>query len=131
MLVERENAMERDRRPRRADDKEHIASLFQPDLILSAQYFDNLRKKTLLEPEQRLMLAILEDGVNCYRENLHARGGRGKRAFDEAAAWIGRIDFDWIFSFENVCDALGIKPDYVRRGLLGAAPPETRTKLAG
>jgi hypothetical protein len=126
--------MERDRRPSRADAKEHIESLFQPDLILSAQYFENLRKKSLLEPEQRLMLAILEDGITCYRDNLHARGGRGKRVFDEAAAWITQVDVDWIFSFENVCDALGIKPEYVRRGLLDcnyAANRETPAKLAG
>jgi len=25
---------------------------------------------------------------------------------------------DWIFSFVNCCDALGIEPDYLRQGLL-------------
>jgi len=49
---------------------EKIASLFQPDTLLSAQYFDTLRRKTLLEPEKRLMLAILEDAINCFQDNL-------------------------------------------------------------
>lgn len=98
------------------DDK--IASLFQPDTLLSAQYFDNLRRKTLLEPEKRLMLAILEDGIHCYRDNLNASRGKKKRDFDEAAAWIVDADADWVFSFESVCDSLGLNPAYLRQGLL-------------
>ncbi len=37
-----------------ADDR--IASLFQPDTLLSAQYFDNMCRRTLLAPEKGLML---------------------------------------------------------------------------
>jgi hypothetical protein len=98
------------------DDK--IASLFQPDTLLSAQYFDNLRRKTLLEPEKRLMLAILEDGIHSYQDNLNASHAKRKRDFDEAAAWIVDADSDWVFSFTNVCDALGLSPEYLRQGLL-------------
>ena len=36
---------------------ENIVSLFEPDTLVSAQYFENLRSKTLLKPEKRLMLA--------------------------------------------------------------------------
>ena len=55
---------------------ERVSSLFQPDTLLSTQYFENLRRKTLFEPEKRLMLAILEDGIHCYFDNLHASGGK-------------------------------------------------------
>jgi len=99
-----------------ADDK--VASLFQPDTLLPAQFFDNFRRRTFLEAEKRLMLAILEDGVNSYRDNLFATAGKKKRDFDDAAAWIVEHDRDWVFSFENVCDALGLSPDYLRQGLL-------------
>ncbi len=98
------------------DDR--IASLFQPDAQLSAQYFDNLRRKTLFEPEKRLMLAILEDGIHSYQDNLTASHGKRERDFDEAAAWIVDADSDWVFSFANVCDALGLSPEYLRQGLL-------------
>jgi len=98
------------------DDK--IASLFQPDTLLSEQFFDNFRRRTFLEPEKRLMLAILQDGVNSYRDALHATGAKKKRDFDEAAAWIVERDRDWVFSFENVCEALGLSPEYLRQGLL-------------
>jgi hypothetical protein len=47
--------------------EEKIALLFQPDALLAPQYFENFRRKTPLEPEKKLMLAILEDAVWCYR----------------------------------------------------------------
>jgi hypothetical protein len=98
--------------------EEKIASLFQPDTLLSAQYFDTLRRKTLLEPEKRLMLAVLDDAINCYQDNLLAQRGKNRRLFDEAEEWISTPGGDWIFCFDNVCEALGFNPEYVRRGLL-------------
>jgi hypothetical protein len=97
---------------------ERVSSLFQPDTLLSTQYFENLRSKTLFEPEKRLMLAVLEDGIYCYFDNLHAGGSKRKRLFEDAAAWIVEDSSDWVFSFESVCDALGLNPEYVRQGLL-------------
>jgi hypothetical protein len=99
-----------------ADEK--IASLFQPDMLLSAQYFENLRRKTHFEPEKRLMLALLEDAINCYQDNLISRSGKKKRLFEDTEQWILTADGEWVFSFDNVCDALGLNPEYVRQGLL-------------
>ena len=42
---------------------------------MSAQYFENLRSKTL-EPEKRLMLAVLEDAINCFQDNVLAQSGK-------------------------------------------------------
>ncbi len=98
--------------------EEKLASLFQPDTILSAQYFETLRKKTVLEPEKRLMLALLEDAVHCFRDNLSAQTARKKKLFDETEVWIREKGGDWIFSFDQVCEALGFSPEYVRQGLL-------------
>ena len=97
---------------------ERIASLFEPDTLLSAQYFGNLRRTTLLEPEKRLMLAILEDAINCYQDNLLAKRGSAGRLFTEAEEWILEKGSDWIFSFKNICETLGFNPEYVRQGLL-------------
>jgi len=63
-------------------DDNSAAFLFQPDTLLSAQYFENLRRKTPLEPEKKLMLAILEDAVWCFQHNVWARNGKGKKLFD-------------------------------------------------
>ena len=97
---------------------ERIASLFQPDTLLSLQYFENLRRKTVLEPEKSLMVAILEDAVRSYQDNLLSQDKRAKKLFADAAEWIAETGSAWIFSFESVCDALDLNPAYVRRGLL-------------
>lgn len=97
---------------------ERIGALFQPDSLLSTHYFETLRRKTVLEPEKRLMLAILEDAIHCFQDNLLAQNVRSRRLFDEAEEWIVETDVDWIFSFENLCEALGFNPAYVRQGLL-------------
>ena len=47
--------------------EEKVSSLFQPDTLLPAQYFETFRRKSHLEPEKRLMLAVLEDAVACFQ----------------------------------------------------------------
>lgn len=97
--------------------EEKIASLFQPDTLLAAQYFENLRGKTILEPEKSLMLAVLEDAVECFQTNVSAQTAKRRGLFEEAQQWILEENTDWLFSFANICEVLEINPDYVRRGL--------------
>jgi hypothetical protein len=96
---------------------ERIGSLFQPDTLLGHQYFDNLRCKTLLEPEKSLMLAVLEDGVRSFQENLLAQSGKKRLLFEEAQKWLWSDDSAWPFSFVSICAHLGFDPGYIRRGL--------------
>jgi hypothetical protein len=97
--------------------EDKIISLFEPDTLLSAQYLENFRSKTL-EPEMRLMLAVLEDAIDCFQANVMAQSGRGKKLFNEAEDWIMEKENDWIFSFGSVCEFLKFNPEYLRRGLL-------------
>jgi hypothetical protein len=94
----------------------NVTSLFQPDRVLASQFFDDRRTKTILEPEKRLMLAILEDAVHCFRDNCSAKQGKKKRLFDSAKAWLFGTD-DWVFGFQNICSVLGLNPEYVLKGL--------------
>jgi hypothetical protein len=96
---------------------EKFISLFQPDTLLPAQYFEDRRGKTL-EAEKKLMLAVLEDAISCFQDNHLARCGRSKRLFDEAQRWIFEVKNDWIFGFENICSVLGFNPRYIRKGLV-------------
>ena len=96
---------------------ERINALFQPDTLLPAQYLDTMQRTTFLEPEKRLMLAVLDDAINCYRENLFSQRGKDRRLFDEAEEWILTPGGDRAFSFDNVCESLGLNPEYLRRGL--------------
>jgi hypothetical protein len=98
--------------------EERLGFLFQPDVLIPAQYFDTLRSKTGMEPEKRLMLAVLEDAVRCFQDNVPAESDAKKKLFAEAAEWFLDKSDDWAFSFESICDALSLNPEYVRRGLL-------------
>ena len=110
---------------------ERIGSLFQPSSLLSAEYFETLRRKTILEPEKRLMLAILEDAVDCFQNNVFPQSLKGRRLFQEAEKWVVEVDGDWVFSFENVCETLELNPAYVRQGLLRCMipPPGAESRL--
>jgi hypothetical protein len=99
--------------------EEKVGSLFQPDPILPAQYLETFQRKTL-SPEKRLMLAVLEDAVMCFQKYALAQNGKGKRLFCEADDWILEENGDWLFSFENVCAAFGLDPNYIRQGLTRA-----------
>lgn len=98
--------------------EEKVASMFQPDTVLPAQYFETIHRKAHLEPEKRLMLEILEDAIASMRKHIFSRDRKGKTVFQEAEKWIMAKDESWLFSFDNICEVLGLSPDYVRRGLL-------------
>jgi hypothetical protein len=97
--------------------EERVTSLFQPDTLLPEQYLDTFRRKLHLEPEKKLMLAILEDAIACYQKYLFARDVKGKALFQEANEWIEEKGAGSIFSFASVCEILGLNPDYLRRGM--------------
>ncbi len=95
-------------------------SLLQPDTFLPAQYFETIRRENHLDPEKMLMLAVLEDGVICFQKYISTRDEREKRLLSEAEEWLlmEQNGEDWLFSFDNVCETLGLNPGYIREGLL-------------
>ena len=99
-------------------DENSLASLFEPDTLSSAQYFDNFQRKTPTQPENRLLLAVLEDAIHCFQDNVLAENAKSKKLFADAEQWVLKDGADWIFSFRNVCELLGIDPEYLRAGLM-------------
>ena len=102
---------------RTAGMDERIGSLFQPDTLLAEDYAANFRRKIPLEPERTLLLAVLEDGIRCFQENLFAVGGKRRTLFDEAKEWLFSDDANWFCSFVSICTLLNLEPSYIRRGL--------------
>jgi hypothetical protein len=96
---------------------ENVRSLFQPDTLALGQFFDDRRNNKLIEPEVKLMLAVLADAIQCFQDNFLARHDTRRRLFDDVQRWIFEVREDWVFSFENICVILGINPQYVRKGL--------------
>ena len=89
-------------------------TLFDADGVDADQYADTVRRKTPLEPEKHLLLAILEDGLACYRKNIYARTAKKQAAFRDAEEWIFARDDERFLGFESVCGVLGIEPSYLR-----------------
>ena len=74
--------------PRTAGLDDRVGSLFQPDTLLGEDYAANFRRKIPLEPERTLLLAVLEDGIRCFQENLFVVTGKRRALFDEAKDWL-------------------------------------------
>lgn len=97
--------------------EERVTSLFQPDTLLPDQYLDTFRRKLHLEPEKKLMLAILEDAIACYQKYIFARDGKGAALFREAEEWVEERGSGSVFTFDSACESLGLNPEYLRRGM--------------
>jgi hypothetical protein len=90
------------------------------EFVLPEQFFSTSR---VHETGERLLLAaILEDALMCFQRFLFASSQRHRRLFREAERWImerRRRPFENermspYFSFERVCDVLGLDADGVR-----------------
>ena len=105
--------------PVNASVEEKVFGFFQPDVLLPDQYLATTRSKTYRKPEKRLMLAVLEDAVWCFQSGLLANNKRKRGLFSEAEEWIMEEDGDWLFSFDHICELLGLNPKYIRKQLVG------------
>ena len=92
--------------------------LLEAESVIFDKFDDVVRRKQHVEPEKNLMFAILEEGISCFQKQLFARTHKGKNLFREAEAWILQKDADRIFSFDSICETLGISPNYLRTGLI-------------
>ena len=101
-----------------APDSDKALAVFQPDVLIREQFFSTYVRKFPLEPEKILMLAVLQNAVTCFQENFAARERRKRQLFLETHEWIVSEDRIYPYSFENICDALGFAPSYMRRGLM-------------
>jgi hypothetical protein len=102
-----------------AGDRE---SLFDLDTLLPEQFYAAFQRGRHGDPEIRLMAAILEDAVACLSKDERRCSRQQRKAREDALGWIhARDEDDWIFSFTNVCETLGLDPSYLRPGLMRLA----------
>ena len=97
---------------------EKVLAVFQPDILISAQYLATYRRRFHLNPEELLMLAVLEDAIICFQDHVLATCKRKRMLHLEAEQWVFDEDKSYLFSFENICEALGFEPTYLRQGLI-------------
>jgi len=96
-----------------------FGKLFEPDALISAQFYNGTRRTYQAKPELRLMAAILEDAVETLTRDPRRCTNQRRQDFAGALDWIARPeDNGWLFSFASICESLGIDPVHLRRGLL-------------
>jgi hypothetical protein len=96
---------------------ERVSSLFQVDTHAAQQYHDTYRRRIPQQPEIRLILAILEDAINCYQDNIFALNKKRTQLYKDAEEWFMSDDASWVFSFVSICSLLNLEPEYFRQGL--------------
>jgi len=74
-------------------------------------------RRSELSPEKRLMLAVLEDGLACFRSFRWSKDARGRGLFLQAHEWFWSDDESHPFHFVTIAGALGLDVSAVRRQL--------------
>ena len=106
----------------RTQAEERLNEIFEPDILLPIQYFAALKRKKYSCGEHRLLIAIIQDAIECFQKHLHARDSKRRQLFVDAEVWITDVDDEGPFSFNNVCELLGMNPEYLRVGRGVAVP---------
>ena len=106
--------------------EERLNFLFEPDILLPTQFFAQLKRKRYKCGEHRLLVAIIQDAVDCFQKHLHACDSKRRQLYLDAEAWVNAEDDHGPFSFANVCELLNMDPDYVREGLIDWRDRERR-----
>lgn len=100
-----------------SSDGEELANFFPSVALLPEQFFASSPEAEKGRGERALMRAVLEDAIFCFQTYRDAPRRSERRLAHEAEAWVWAEDYRWPFSFCNICQALGLNPDYIRLGL--------------
>jgi hypothetical protein len=84
--------------------------------ILPAQFFP---RSGALPPERRLMMAVLARALLDLQTHAGTGTPRARRHLAEVEAWFASDDDVWPCSFVNLCHALDLDADAIRRRLVG------------
>ena len=93
-----------------------LSNLFEPDVVLPSQFLVP-DENGMCGGERKLMAAILSDGIEAYIVQSTVEKLHGRRRNDDAIEWVDTRDYSYVFSFDLVCESLGIDPEYLRLGL--------------
>jgi hypothetical protein len=91
---------------------------FRADAVMPAQFYPARRGSASVEPIMRLMGGVLADAVRTFQRNFEAKSPVKRQEFKEARFWIFHDKTDGPFSFQDVCDALGIDARRLRALIL-------------
>jgi hypothetical protein len=85
-----------------------------PDCVVMPSQFFGRQRCSQSEGERRLMLAVVEEAINCYCKTSFARDAHRVKLHQGAESWLFSEDRSWFFSFANICDVLSLDADCLR-----------------
>ena len=88
------------------------------DARLDGEYVDQIFRNQYDEGEKKLMLAVLQEALNTFVQFLPARDVTGQDRFREVERWFWDDDDEWLFSFKNIAESLGLSSSYFLDGLM-------------
>ena len=87
--------------------------------VLLEDWLDT-QKGHVYGPERSLMSALLFDGVITCLNYAGISSRSGRKRFQEALGWVCTPGSEYVFSFENVCECLGLEANALRSGIMNA-----------
>lgn len=91
-------------------------SMIEPDVLLPEQ-FNSAGHLTNLQPERRLMLAVLEDAIQTVMRHGGDRRPRQRKLVRDVERWLDPRHDEGIFSFNSICTVLDLDGESIRRGV--------------
>jgi hypothetical protein len=86
--------------------------------------FDEIWSRTsAVSPESALAFAVMDQAINDLITHRFARGRRQQRTYWDAYQWMMAEDYEWPFSFVNLCASLRLEAEPIRRQLLDGTIP--------
>jgi hypothetical protein len=108
-----------------------IPSVLSGSAVLPLQCGDGGRRAKISDGECRLILAVLEDAIQCYLNYWNEPHDiKKRRCAWEANQWIDSPSRTGLFAYENVCLLLEIEPERLRRELRRLASRKRRWNQA-
>jgi len=94
-----------------------LEHLLAANTVLPEQFWQPYQGSIHCSGERGLMWAAFADGIDSYRRNAGATSAERLGEFLETEQWLSRTDWDWPFSFVNLCETFGFDPAGVRATL--------------
>ncbi len=97
--------------------KGFLDSRLMPDFVLPAQYYGRLHPCFAAGAEGRLLLAVLQEAIDCYIVNMDRRSRHAAIEFREVREWFNARNHRDLFAFETICEVFGFDPGCIRNAL--------------
>lgn len=100
------------------DTNEMATAIVEPAAVLPEQFFATHSSGYQSRGAYALMRAVLEDALLCFEKQFMNPSPQSLRLAREAEGWVQSHNASWPFAFVNVCAALELDADSVRRQLV-------------